>query len=184
MRLSELTRNKFEDILCRASARISSFVTTDDSSKLPSLVLCLIAVVVPLLLFWGVICHRNPGPGMPLELSALQEILVPTSSRWGPSSRQLISRSRVSSHRTIRLSLDALVRCIVSGDVELRYPPRDLPNLLRSSVRVDGWDVRLSVHLLHRFHAILWTTLARFDVSTSGHVIAVINASKAWITIR
>jgi hypothetical protein len=62
--------------------------------------------------------------------------------------------------------MDALIHCIVSGDVELRHPPRDLPDLLRSSVLVDGWDVRLYVHLFHRLRAILWTILTRFfDVS-------------------
>lgn len=163
MRLSELALNDFlndfEDVLRRVSASISFSVTTSDFPRLFFLVpLCFTALIVPLLLFRSFV--RKPGsPGTPPELSALQKILVPTSSRWGLSSRQLVA---VSSHRTIWLSLDALVHCIVSGDVELRHPPRDLPDLLRSSVLVDGRDVRLYVHLFHRFHAILWTVLARF----------------------
>jgi hypothetical protein len=159
MRPNDLT---FEDVLHQVSARIFSFVTTSDSSVLLLLVLlCFTALIVPLLLFRRFV--RNHGSsGTPPELLALQKILVPTSSRWSLSSRQLVARSRVSSHRTIWLSMGALVHCIVSGDVELRHPPRDLPDLLRSSVLVDGWDVRLYVHLFYRLHAILWTILARF----------------------
>ncbi len=169
MRLSELTLNNYEDVLRQFSASISFSVTISDSSRLLLLVpLCFTALIVPLLLFRGFV--RNPGSsGTSPELSALQKILVPTSSRWGVSSRQLVARSRASSHRTVWLSMDALVHCIVSGDVELRHPPRDLPDLLRSSVLVDGRDVRLYVHLFHRFHAILWTSLTRFfDVSHSS----------------
>jgi hypothetical protein len=127
--------------------------------------LCFTALVVLPHLFRGFV--RHPGFHItPPGLSALQKILVPTSSRWGLSSRQLVPHYRVSSHQTIWLSLDALIHTIVSGDVELRHPSRDLPDLLRSSVLVDGWDVRLYVHLLHRFRAILWSTLTRFfDVS-------------------
>ncbi|KAI9446178.1 hypothetical protein H4582DRAFT_1904114 [Lactarius indigo] len=161
MRLN-LTLNNFEDILRQVPATISFSVTTSDSSRLIFLVLlCFTALAVSLLLFRCFV--RNPGSsGTPPEFSVLQKILVPTSSRWGLSSRQLVARSRISSHRTIWLSLDALVHCIISGDVELRHPPRDLPDLLRSSVLVDGWGVRLYVDLFHRFHAILWTTLTRF----------------------
>lgn len=162
MRPSDLT---FEDVLRKVSLSMFSFVTTSHSSLLFLVPLCFTALIVSLLLLRGFV--RNPGSsGTPPELSALQKIMVPTSSRWSLSSRQLVARSRVSPHRTICLSLDALVHCIVSGDIELRHPPRDLPDLLRSSVLVDGWNVRLDVHFFHRFHAILWTILARlFDVS-------------------
>ena len=70
--------------------------------------------------------------------------------------------------------LEALVHCIVSRDVELRQSPRDLPNPLSSNVLVDDWGVRLHVHLLDRFHAILWTTLARF-FDVRGHVLATVD---------
>ncbi|KAI9459445.1 hypothetical protein BJY52DRAFT_1211808 [Lactarius psammicola] len=161
MRPSELTLNNFEDVLRQFSASILFSVTISDSSKLLFLFPLFFTALVLLLFFRGSV--RNPGSsGTPPELLVLQKILVPTSSRWGLSSCQLVARSRVSSHRTIWLSLDALVHCIISGDVELRHPPRDLPDLLHSTVLVDGWDVRLYVHLFHRFHAILWTIFARF----------------------
>ena len=160
-----LTLNDVEDVLRQVSASISFFVTTNDSGLLFLVLLCFTALIVPLLLFRGFV-HKPGSSWTPPELSALQKIIIPTSSRWSLSSRRLIACSRVSSHRTIWLSLDALVHCIVSGDVELRHPPRDLPDLLRSSVLVDGWDVRLHVHISDQFHAILWTTLTRFfDVS-------------------
>ena len=165
--LSELTlKANFGDLLFHVSAHIPLSVARSDLSWLHFLVvLCFTALIVPLLLFRGFV--RRPGSyETPPELSALQRILIPTSSRWGLSSPRLVACSRVSSHRTIWLSLDALIHCIVSGDVELRYPQRDLPDLLRSNVLVDGWNVRLYVHLLHRFRAILRTTLTRFfDVS-------------------
>ncbi|KAH9180819.1 hypothetical protein EDB89DRAFT_1921281 [Lactarius sanguifluus] len=154
MRLSKLTLNDFEDVLRQVFAAIPFSVTTSDSSRLILLVpLCFTALIVSLLLFRGFV--RNPGSsGTPPEFSVLQKILVPTSSRWGLSSRQLVARFRVSSHRTIWLPWMLWST--------LRHPPRDLPDLLRSSVLVDGWDVRLYVHLFHRLHAILWTILARF----------------------
>ncbi|KAH9079692.1 hypothetical protein EDB83DRAFT_2514206 [Lactarius deliciosus] len=139
--------NIFEDVHRQVFAAIPFSVTTSDSSKDSSKLillvpLCFTALIVPLLLFRGFV--RNPGSsGTPPEFSVLQKILVPKSSRWGLSSRQLVARFRVSSHRTIWLSLDALIQCIISGDVELRHPPRDLLDLLRSSILVDGWDVRL-----------------------------------------
>ena len=167
MLLSESTlKANFGNLLLHVSAHIPLSIARSELSRLHFLVvLCFTALIVSLLLFRGFV--RRPGSyGTPPELSALQRILVPTSSRWGLSSRQLVARSRVSSHRTIWLSLDALIHCIVCGDVELRHPQRDLPDLLRSSVLVDGLDVRLYVHLLHRIRAILWTTLTRFfDVS-------------------
>jgi hypothetical protein len=167
MLLSELNlKGNFEDLLLQVSARIPLSVARGDSFRLHHLVaLCFTALIVPLLLFRGFVHH--PGSyWTPPVLSALQKILVPTSSRWSLPSRQLVARSRISSHRTIWLSLDALIHCVVSGDVELRHPQRDLPDLLLSSVHVDGWDVRLYVHILHRFRAILWTTITRFlDVS-------------------
>ena len=163
MRLSESTlKTNFEDLLHQVSVRIPLSVATCDSSRLLLLApLCFTALIVWLLLFRGFV--RNPGSyGTLPELSALQKILVPTSSRWDLSSRRMLARSRVSSHRIIWLSLDVLIHCIVSGDVELRHPTRDLPDLLCSSALVDGWDVRLYVHLSHRFRAILWTILTRF----------------------
>ncbi|KAH9066377.1 hypothetical protein EDB87DRAFT_1828403 [Lactarius vividus] len=161
MRLSKLTLNNFEDVIHQVFSTISLSIRTSNSSRLILILLCFTALIVSLHLFRGF--ARNTGfSGAPPEFSILQRILVPTSSRWGLSSSQLVARSRVSSHQTIWLSLDALVHCIISGDVELRHPPRDLPDLLRSSVLVDGWDVRLYVDLFHRFHTILWTTLARF----------------------
>jgi hypothetical protein len=166
MLFSELTlTTNFEDVLHQV-VRMPLSVAICDSSRFLFLVpLCVTALIVSLFLFRGVVRHSG-SYGTPPELSALQKILVPTSSRWGLSSRQLVARSRVSSHRTIWLSLDALIHCIVSGDIELRHPPRDLPGLLHSSILVDGWDVRLCVHLSHRFRAILWTILTRFfDVS-------------------
>ena len=165
MLLSELTlTTNFEDVL-RQVARMPLSVAICDYSRFLFLVPLCVTALVSLFLFRDIIGH--PGShGTPPELSALQKILVPTSSRWSLSSHQLVARSRVSSHRTIWLSLDALIHCIVSGDVEFRHPPRDLPGLLHSSVLVDGWDVRLYVHLSHRFHAILWSILTRFfDVS-------------------
>ena len=163
MRLSELTlKTNLEDLLRHVSARIPLSVATCASSRLLLLApLCFTALIVPLLLSRGFV--RNTGSyGTPPELPALQKILVPTSSRWGLSSRRLLARPRLSSHRTIWLSLDALIRGIVSGDVELRHPPRDLPDLLCSSALVDGWDVCLYVHLFHRFRAVLWTIFTRF----------------------
>lgn len=186
MRPGNLTLQFFEDVLRQVSTIIFSFVTTSDSSGFLLLVpLCFTALAVSLLLFRRFV--SNPGSsGTPPELSALQKIIVPTSSRWSLSSRQLVACSRVSSHRTIWLSLDALVQRIVSGDIELRHPPRDLPDLLCGSLLVDGWDVRLCVHLLHRIHAILWTILARFfDVSYErGHVVTTADALKARDGVR
>ncbi|KAF8266482.1 hypothetical protein EI94DRAFT_1733093 [Lactarius quietus] len=188
MLLSKLTlKNNFGDLLrhWQVSARVHLSVAISDSSWSRFLVaLSFTAMLVSLLLFRGFL--RNPGSyGMHPELSVLQQILVPTSSRWGLSSRQLVARSRVSSHRTIWLSLDALIHHIVTGDVELRHPSRDLPDLLCSSVVIDGWDVRLCVRILHRFRAILWTIITRFfDVSLRGNDVATANALKAWGAFR
>jgi hypothetical protein len=147
MQLSDLTlKRDFGEFLLQISAHIPLSIAGSYSSwlRLPLVALFFTALIVPLLLFRGFV--RHPGSDeTPPKLSALQKILLPTSSRWGLSSRQSVAHSRVSSHQTIWLSLDALIHSIVSGDVELRHPSRDLPDLLRSSVLVDGWDVRLYV---------------------------------------
>jgi hypothetical protein len=100
------------------------------------------------------------------ELLALRMFMTPTSSHWAPSSRKLVVCSQSSSHKVVWLSLDGLVHCIVSGDVEFLHPSRDLPKLLRSGILANGWDVRLIVRFTDRVHAVLWSILARFDVSS------------------
>ena len=157
-----LTLNDFEDVLRQVSA--STFLRHDKRFRV-TLLVCFTAWIVPLLLFRGFV-RRPDSSWTPPELSALQKIMVPTSSRWNLSSRQLVAHPF---HQTIWKLWST-----VSGDVELRQLPRDLPDPLSSSVLVDGWGVRLHVHLLDRFHAILWTTLARF-FDVRGHVLATVD---------
>jgi hypothetical protein len=127
-------------------------------------VLCFTVLIVALVLVGSLARKSHQSVKFP-ELLALRMIMTPTSSRWGPSFRKLVIRSQISSHKTVWLSLAGLVHCVVSGDIELRHPSRDLPDLLHSGVFVNGWDFRLYVHFTDRIHAVLWSVLARFDVS-------------------
>ncbi|KAI0306295.1 hypothetical protein B0F90DRAFT_1688731 [Multifurca ochricompacta] len=151
-------------VLRRVFAHQSLFITVHVLSR-PQIFTfcCFVAAPAFVLLFgWGFLLESHHSDKL-TEFSALQTIIVPSSSRWAPSSRNLIARSRISPHKTIWLSLDVLIHCIVSGDVELRHPSRDLPDLLRSGVLIGGWNVHLHVHFIQRVHAILWSTIARFD---------------------
>jgi hypothetical protein len=131
----------------------------------PSLfsVLCFIAPIFALVLVRSLTRKSHQSVKLP-ELSALRVIMTPTSSSWAPSIWKIVTRSQVSSQKTMWLSLDVLVHSVASGDIEFRCPSQDLPNLLHSGILVNGWDIRLYVRFIHRVYAVLWFILARFDV--------------------
>ncbi|KAI0247934.1 hypothetical protein BJV78DRAFT_858406 [Lactifluus subvellereus] len=157
--------NNFDDVLRHIFFHRSPSMMIHILSR-PSLfsILCSIASIFALVLVRSLTRKANQSVKLP-ELSALRMIMTPTSSCWAPSTRKVVTRSQVSSQKTMWLSLDVLVHCIASGDLEFRCPSHDLPNLLHSSILVNGWDIRLCVHFTHRVYAVLWFILARFDVS-------------------
>ena len=86
-------------------------------------------------------------------LAALQRLLVPTRSRWPEPYTALAARADASSTRTLYLPLAILLRDLLAGTVELRYPARSLHALFAGAEPGaggggsdgDGWRVRVVV---------------------------------------
>lgn len=107
-------------------------------------------------------------------LAALQHLLVPTRSRWPEPYPVLAARADASSTRTLYLPLAILLRDLLAGTVELRYPARSLHALFAGAEPgasgSDGWRVRVVVDV--RLRCIVLAQLAHerlfpapFDVS-------------------
>lgn len=133
---------------------------------IPSLMafLALASLVFSLLLDFGALVTRASAaeehrPAPPLR--ALMSIVTPTSSRW-PTYYLSVARQGLSEREPrMRLSLDRLIGDTLHGNIELRSPESDLPDLLAGTLQTGGWKISLTIGFSWRLSLMARITGAR-----------------------
>lgn len=81
---------------------------------------------------------------------ALLTFITPTRSIW-PGTYSLIAQRAVSERKsTLRLPLRSFFDDVISGTIELRCPPSDLPAFISDTYRYQGWSISFDIGLSWR----------------------------------
>ncbi|KIP12339.1 hypothetical protein PHLGIDRAFT_113814 [Phlebiopsis gigantea 11061_1 CR5-6] len=113
----------------------------------------LIALCFALLgLLYSIYCCRRGGvrehpdsPRLHAPLHALLSFLTPVTSIWPEEYLRIAQSSLSHSSSRLRVPLRTLLRDVLRGTVELRYPSADLPSFILNTHTSLGWSITPSI---------------------------------------
>jgi hypothetical protein len=124
-------------------------------------IVCSVLLLSPLFLSLFRNGIKNSAPyKTDVPLQALLTVLTPSCSIWPSSYLALVRRARTSKSQTIKLPLFKLLKDVTYGQIELRDPQNDLPDLLRDHCRVYAWFVCLEVEISCQIAVLRWLLLS------------------------
>ena len=114
------------------------------------------------------------SPRLRAPLNALLNFLTPTTSIWPEFYLHIAQCGLINRSAQLNIPLMQLLRELLHGDTELRYPTADLPSFISNTHSSDGWRIKPSVEIYWHVYVafqIIRLRLSRLSPLVSIHIL-------------